>query len=379
MVGVMRGWNNSNMNGYPLSGLAPRPARRPVNPNKSPPQRKDRIELSAPVIYLPPAHPGVEARRSRPVASVKPGLETFSGRALLTAHCILKTPQEVLDEVRALSGSVTEAEMNRLFQDLDVERLILRTLNRRDPHNRLDAMDRRLLFVAETAGRGRFWLEHQLDWRGFGESKAEREALLRKVHDRLVEEHRLYTYALHALDRHVELTGLNRREALLALAAATNEGRALLEPNGHPLDAAQGVAAFLASVHREKGLLGLVAEGDLDSILRYAGHEAAAAEAARHDIVARIEENSRELDCVAETPADSRWWSRNPGLPKPPAPLLPVNRLWIVLRLVALLIIAWIGVGLWRIIASNGSEKMRGESPPQAADWYDLMPKDAGR
>lgn len=379
MVGVMRGWNSTNVHGYPLAGIAPRPARRPAARNKTSPPRRDRIDLSAPVIYLPPAHPGVDTRRNRPLAEIKPGLETFSGRALLTARCILKTPQEVLDEVRALSGSVTEAEMNRLFQDLDVERLILRTLNRRDPHNRLDALDRRLLFVAETAGRGRFWLEHQLDWRGFAESRAERETLLGKVHDRLLQEHRLYTYALHALERHAELTGQDRRASLLALASAANEGRALLEPNGHTLDAAQGVAAFLASVHREKGALGLVSEGDLDSILRYAGHEAAAAEAGRHDIVARVEENSREAVDAADAPPPSRWWSRSAGLPKPPAPLLPVNRVWIVLRLVALLIIAWIAAGLWRTASSAGTGTMSRKAPAQAADWYDLMPKGPGR
>ena len=367
------------MHGYPLAGLAPRPARRLGVRDKTEPRRRDRIDLSSPVIYLPPAHPGVEARRNRPVAVVKPGLETFSGRALLTARCILKTPQEVLEEVRALSGSVTEAEMNRLFQDLDVERLVLRALNRRDPHNRMDAMDRRLLFVAETAGRGRFWLEHQLDWRGFGESRPERGALLSKVHDRLAEEHRLYAYALHALDRHAELTGLNRREALLSLAAATNEGRAFLEPNGHTLDAAQGVAAFLAAVHREKGVVGLVSDADLASILHYAEHEAAAAEASRHDIVSRIEENGRE-DRNAETSEHIRRGARKFSLPKTPAPLLPVNRMWIVLRLVALLIVAWIAVGFWRIVSSNGGDKTGGEAAPaQAADWYDLMPKDKGR
>ena len=379
MVRVMRGWSSTNMHGYPLAGLAPRPARRSAARDKATPPRKNRVELSAPVIDLPPAHPGVEARRNRPLAEIKPGLETFSGRALLTARCILKTPQEVLDEVRALSGSVTEAEMNRLFLDLDVERLILRALNRRDPHNRLDALDRRLLFVAETAGRGRFWLEHQLDWRGFAESRAEREALLGKVHDRLLQEHRLYTYAVHALDRHAELTGLNRRESLLTLASASNEGRALLEPNGHTLDSAQGVAAFLASVHREKGALGLVSDCELDSILRFAEHEAAAAEVARNDIVTRVEENSREVVDSADAPPPSRWWSRSASLPKPPAPLLPVNRVWIVLRLVALLIVGWIAVGLWRIVSTNGTGKMGGEAPAQAADWYDLMPKGPGR
>ena len=336
------------------------------------------MDLSAPVIYLPPAHPGVQARLRRAPAETKPGLETFSGRALLTARCIIKTPEEVLEEVRALSGAITEEEMNRLFQDLDVERLILRTLNRRDPHNRMDAMDRRLLFVAETAGRGRYWLEHQLDWRGFGgESRSEREALLLKVYSRLGDEHRIYSYALHALDRHAELSGLSRRESLLALATAAHGGRALLEPSGHSINDAHGVADLLASVHREKGVLGLVSEEDLASILRYEEHEAAAAEAARNDIVARIEENSRNLPGL-EMPAARRWWAKTSGLPKPPAPLLPVNKPWIILRLCALLIAVWIVYGLFRILASNGASVTERNSSQHSADWYDLMPKGTG-
>ena len=374
----MSGWNSLSMNGYPLAGLAPKPARQRGQPKKERIPRLDRMDLSAPVIYLPPAHPGVQPRLRRAPVDTKPTLETFSGRARLTARCILKTPAEVLDEVRALSGSITEAEMNRLFEDLDVERLIVRALNRRDPHNRMDAMDRRLLFVAETAGRGRYWLEHQLDWRGFGgESRAERETLLLKVHGRLCEEHRIYTYSLHALDRHAELAGMSRRESLLALAAAADQGRALLEPNGHALHHAHDVAAFLAAVHREKGLPGLVLDDDLDCILCYAKHEAEAAEAARNDMVARVEENTR-IQPGLEIPDLHRSGMRNAGLPKPPPPLMPVNWPWVALRLCALLVFLGIVCGLVRILAGNGANPSQREEHQHAADWYDLMPKPSG-
>lgn len=364
--------------GYPLSGLAPKPNRRPGDRKNKPPPRRDRIDLSAPIIYLPPAHPGVEQLRNRPRPDPKPGLETYTGRAILIARCILNSPEDVLAEIRAFSGTVPPGEMERLFEGLNVERLILRAQNRRDPHNRLDAIDRRLSLVAETAGRGRFWLEHQLDWRGFGSSSREKlEELLLRVFTRLCDEHRVYSFARHAVRTHASLHGGTERDALLLLAKAAGEGRVLLEPNGHPLDQAEGVALFLASVHREKLQIGLSSAADLDFVLRYDVHEAAAREAARHDVLARVEEKSRGEVAPHPDPGEARAIQltlKKGKLPRPHLRGLPLNKGWILLCLCALLTASVIVAAIWKTSSGwGGGKKPSSDTSPSV--WFELMRK----
>ncbi|MFO1529418.1 MAG: hypothetical protein U1F77_06700 [Kiritimatiellia bacterium] len=155
-------------------------------------------------------------------------------------------------EIRAFSGTVPAGEMERLFEGLNVERLILRAQNRRDPTT---------AWMPSTAGCP-WWprprarpvlagtparlagLRQQLP-------RKTRRTLLLRVFNRLCEEHQVYSFARHAVRTHASLHGGTERDALLLLAKAAGEGRVLLEPNGHPLDQAEGVALFLASVQRK--------------------------------------------------------------------------------------------------------------------------------
>ena len=354
--------------GYPMAGLPPGQPRHTPTSKKAGRKHRNLVDLTAPIIYLPPAHPKVGEKESRPLVESKPDPITFSGRALITTKSVLRSPEDILAEVRAMGGSTPGHIMDRLFRDLDVERLIQRAINQRDPYDRMDAMDRRLFFAAEAAGRGRFWLQHEIDWRDIPPEQTG--PLLDRAYAQLCDERRCYGFALHAVEQHARIFNLTRIEALQELAEASAKERFFVESNGQSPEDARAVVDFLASVQREKTALGLFLPEHLSGILDFERHVSEAIAASKTDILVKAEEYSRSQPPSVEDASNATYPAKG-YLPKPPPPIpLPKDKVWIVMRLVALVILLAIAFYFWW----DWSRKSKVEAPRGgSSQWFDLM------